>query len=1055
MHRVEFDTDEGTWTNVDVSPDGRTILFDLLGDLYTMPIGGGAATLLIGGRDWDQMARWSPDGRRIAFISDRDGNMNLWIANADGSHLKQLSREQKFPMSSPAWARDGTILVRKAGATGTELWAYYAEGGSGYKLPVSGQIAGPALSPDGRFLFLAGLRRIDRLTGDSILLGDGIRPKVSPDGRWLAYAKADDHLTALHLRDLRTGADRRLVAAVTPQAVGFINQDQLPDYAFTPDGRSILLTIGGKINRVDVATGQATIVPMRVHVAQELAEPIRIERRVADGELKARVLRWPSVAPGGRQVVLSALGKLYSAPLPAGDSSQRVTLAGSSAPDSARPAPAVSARRVTRAAEREYTPAFSPDGKWIAYTTWDDTLLGHVMVMSASCLGAGASCTPRRATTVAGRYANPAWSRDGRKLAFVRGGGIEQRGGEPSAETYFDIMWVPVEGGDPQFVTSMYASRTVGFPMRYYPVIAFDPSGTRVFYSQWSRGTTIASPPQSTLYSIRLDGTDRRGHLRFTALDEVVPSPDGSHVAFVRKDRVLVSALPEFSTGPVDVNFDSPAIPVRQLASQGAAGNYVAWLDSNTVSWIFLDKLYRQRIDSGPPMAIAQLSVAEPRARPNGRIAFTNARIATMPGNEVIDRGTIVVDGNRIVAVGPNGSVAIPRDAQRVDVSGKTIIPGFIDAHAHMHYEEFEAFPQRKWAYIANLAYGVTSSFDPSAHNLDVFAQQEMVETGEMLGPRIFSTGDVIYGSEALPVVYENIRSIDDARAIVRRYKPYGPEMLKEYVQPRRDQRQWLAQAAREEGVEITAEGAGDLVLDLTMVLDGYTAWEHALPIAPLYNDVVQLVARSAVYYTPTLIVGYGGPTLEQYFATKNKIHDDPKLRRFTPEWQLERWRKGWTYVPDDEWHFMRISESAAKITHAGGLIALGAHGNRQGLGAQWELWGLQMGGLTNAEALREATIVPARKLGYDRDLGSLEPGKLADFLVLDANPLDDIHNTAALHYTVKNGVVFDAASMTELWPEHRPLARFFWQNEEERKRFAAPLPPALDNRSAQRRPDR
>jgi Tol biopolymer transport system component len=501
-----------------------------------MPITGGQAKLLLGGRDWDQMPCYSPDGKRIAFISDRDGNMNLWVADADGSHLKQLSHEQTFAMSSPVWAPDGTVLARKATRSGVELWAYYVDGGSGYKLPVSGQIAGPALSRDGRYLYLSGLRRIDRLTGDTVLLGTGMRPKVSPDGRWLAYAAANDQFTALHLRDLRSGADRRLVAAITLAATGFTNQDQLPDYAFTPDGRGIVLTIGGKISRVDVTTGQTAVVPMRIHVAQDLAQPIHIERRVVDGDVHARVLRWPSISPDGRQVVFSTLGKLYAAPLP--EPTAPVTLAGAARATSDSlppvPPPLTRAHRLTKSDEREYTPTYSPDGKWVAYTTWNDTLLGHVMVVPSACVAGVAACTPRRVTTIAGRYANPVWSRDGSKLAFVRGGGIEQRGGQPEGETYFDLVWVPAAGGEPQYVTSTYASRAVGFPMRYYPVIAFDPAGTRLFYSQWARGTTPGSAPQSTLYSVRLDGTDRRGHLRFIALDEIVPSPDGRHVAFVR-----------------------------------------------------------------------------------------------------------------------------------------------------------------------------------------------------------------------------------------------------------------------------------------------------------------------------------------------------------------------------------------------------------------------------------------------------------------------------------------------------------------------------------------
>jgi hypothetical protein len=313
-----------------------------------------------------------------------------------------------------------------------------------------------------------------------------------------------------------------------------------------------------------------------------------------------------------------------------------------------------------------------------------------------------------------------------------------------------------------------------------------------------------------------------------------------------------------------------------------------------------------------------------------------------------------------------------------------------------------------------------------------------------MMGPRILSTGDVIYGDEnVFPIVYESIRSIEDARAVVKRFKAYDPTMLKQYMQPRRDQRQWLAQAAKENGVMITAEGGGDLVLDLTMVADGYSAIEHSFPIAPLHQDVIEFVRRSGTHYTPTLVVAYGGPSLELYFSQQSKIHDDVKLRRFTPEDQLDRWRR-WQYVPDEEWHWMRISESAAKIAKAGGLVTMGAHGQRQGLGSLWEMWGLQMGGMSNMEALQAATIVGARKIGYDRDLGSLEAGKLADFLVLDANPLDNIRNAARIKYTVKNGVVYDAESLTEVWPNYRPIDRFFWQTREEQKKFAAPTAPPV-----------
>jgi len=401
-----------------------------------------------------------------------------------------------------------------------------------------------------------------------------------------------------------------------------------------------------------------------------------------------------------------------------------------------------------------------------------------------------------------------------------------------------------------------------------------------------------------------------------------------------------------------------------------------------------------------------------------------------------------VRDG-RIAQVGPSASVDIPPDAMRVSAAGKTVIPGLIDSHAHLFYNAYELFPQQKWQMLANLAYGVTTSYDPSAHSIDVFPQAEMVETGDLVGPRIYSSGDVIYGSLIFPSMYANIQSAEDARAVVRKYKRYGALMIKQYLQPTRIQRQYLAQAAREQGVRITAEGGADMYLDLSMVADGYTAFEHSLAVAPLYRDVIELVARSGTHYTPTLIVAYGGPAAEAFFYAADNHHDDAKLRRFVPEDVLDNHRRR-VVIPEDEYQFPRVASGAAAIMKAGGKVTLGAHGQLQGLGAHWELWAMQAGGMSNLEALRAATTVGAVKLGLDRDLGTLEAGKVADFMVLHANPLEDIHNSAKIQHVVARGFVYDAESMTRVWPDVRPLARFFWMTDAEAKRYAPMEAPAL-----------
>jgi hypothetical protein len=325
--------------------------------------------------------------------------------------------------------------------------------------------------------------------------------------------------------------------------------------------------------------------------------------------------------------------------------------------------------------------------------------------------------------------------------------------------------------------------------------------------------------------------------------------------------------------------------------------------------------------------------------------------------------------------------------------------------------------------------------YDPSAPSLDVFAQGEMVEAGVMIGPRVSSSGDVLYGGQQAPIFAE-VNSLDDAKRQVKRMKAYGARMIKVYQQPRREQRIWFAEAAREQKMLLTAEGAGELHTDLSMALDGFTAFEHSLPV-DLHDDVVQFVAKSGTYYTPTLIVSYGGPTAEHFYWQTRNPHDDPKLNRFTPHRSFDPLGRRRMFIPLDEYHFPIVAEGAAKIAEAGGRVTIGAHGQLQGLGFHWELWaqagvGVPPGrkAMTAIDALRAATIVSAEKIGFGPDLGSVETGKLADLVVLDEDPLADLQNTTKIRWVIKNGEVYDAESMREEWPEQKPLPPFFWKEK-------------------------
>jgi imidazolonepropionase-like amidohydrolase len=547
-------------------------------------------------------------------------------------------------------------------------------------------------------------------------------------------------------------------------------------------------------------------------------------------------------------------------------------------------------------------------------------------------------------------------------------------------------------------------------------------------------------------------------------------------VAFTSRDNVYVTAFPMTQTKePAEVGAKEGSVPVWRLSD--AAGSFVAWAENGkTITWSVGNTFHRlpladamkfvedQKAAAKKEAAAAgsskeeadkkaeaekekpivpksqeiQIALSMPRAAPQGSFVLRGARVLTMKkdatgGDEALENVDIVVTGNRIASISPAGSGQVPAGTREFDAKGKTIVPGFIDSHAHLHYSGFETFPETKWEYIANLAYGVTTVYDPSAPSLDVFAQGEMVEAGVMTGPRVYSSGDVLYGGQQAPMFAE-VNSLDDARRQVKRMKAYGARMIKVYQQPRRDQRIWFAEACRELKMLLTAEGAGELATDMTMAIDGFTAFEHSLPVE-ISRDVVELLARSGTYYTPTLLVSYGGPTAEHYYWQTRNPHDDPKLNRFTPHRSFDPLGRRRMFIPLEEFHFPVVAEGAARVAAAGGRVTVGAHGQLQGLGFHWELWahagdGPRSGrtGMSPIDTLRAATVVAAEKIGFAPDLGSVETGKLADLIVLDADPLADIHNTEKIRWVIKDGRVFDAATMREEWPRQRELPPFFWR---------------------------
>jgi len=352
-------------------------------------------------------------------------------------------------------------------------------------------------------------------------------------------------------------------------------------------------------------------------------------------------------------------------------------------------------------------------------------------------------------------------------------------------------------------------------------------------------------------------------------------------------------------------------------------------------------------------------------------------------------------------------------------------MPGIIDVHAHWRVQR-DVIEEQSWSFLANLAYGVTAGRDPQTMTADMFAYQDTIDQGGMLGPRAFSTGPGVFSDT-------DFKSLEETKAALSRYsKYYGTHMLKSYMVGNRRQRQWVVQASKELGIMPTTEGGLDLKLNITHALDGFSGNEHALPILPLYKDVVELFSKTGITYTPTLLVAYGGPWAENYFYETTDVYGDTKLKRFIPQnvLYLKASRRN-SWFSEEEHVFKRLAAWAKKVVDAGGRVTIGGHGQLQGIQCHWEMWALQSGGMTNWEVLRAATIHGAEALGYAQDIGSLKVGKLADLLILRKDPLANIRNTNSIHYVMKNGEMFDADSMDQVWPAAKKLGNQWWWNQQ------------------------
>jgi len=1031
---IEIDTTEITWSNLDISPDGRTIVFDMLGDLYSVSIDGGEARALTDGIEWNYQPSYSPDGEKIAFISDRGGADNLWIMAADGTDPAAVTEEKEHLVHNPSWSPDGDYIVAKKSFMSTrsipagEIWMFHIGGGGGLRLTdrshgSRGQknTAEPAYSTDGRYVFYSQdttsgrvwqynkdstgqifvIKRLDLEDGETDVIvggpGGALRPTPSPDGKYLAFVKRIAGLTsALYLMDLESGKKWAIYERMErdlQESSG--SEGNTPAFAWTPDAASIVFWAEGKLRRVAVETREVREIPVHVSASKKIQAALRFPVDVAPERLRIRMPRWMQKSPTDETIVFQALGYLY------------VT------------APGAEPKRLTSQDDyHEFWPSFSRDGRWVAYTTWNDQQLGSVRIVSVR---GGES---RVLTPTPGHFVEPRFSPDGATLVYRKfsGGYLLS----PLWSLDPGIYTVPTRGGEASRI-----SRS-GYDAH------FGASNDRVYFS------TGADEGKLELKSVNTAGHDERTHLSGDQVTEFRIAPDGRWVAFTQQYNAFVA--PFAATGrSVDVSSGTKSIPVRQVSKR--AGESLHWSGaSDELHWSHGPTLFTRALEDafsflhGSPEELPEpvetgfeLNFEVAPDRHDGVIALTGARVVTMRNahetQEVIENGIVLVEGNRIVAVGRAGEVRIPDGAHTLDLAGKTIIPGLIDAHAHGSMGRNEIIPQQNWIQYSNLAFGVTTIHDPSNDTTEIFAAAEMQQTGAVVGPRIYSTGTILYGAGG-PDYHVDLDDLDDAAFHVRRLKDVGAISVKSYQLPRRDQRQQIVSAARELEMMVVPEGGMKFQHNMTEIVDGHTGIEHSLPIKTGYDDVVQLWSQTRVGYTPTFVVAFGGMSGEEYWYDRTNVWENERLLRYSPRFIIEPRAIRRPTAPDSHYNHVEVARFAKTLIDHGVSVHIGAHGQREGLASHWEMWMMEQGGFTAWEAIRSGTISGAWYLGMDSDIGSIEPGKLADLVVIDGNPLQDLRRSEYVDYTMINGRLYEVATMTQVAPERTERQPFYFELE-------------------------
>jgi Tol biopolymer transport system component len=976
---VEITVREGTSMAIALSPDKRTLVIDLQGGLWSLPVAGGTAKRLTDEYNDARQPAWSPDGRRIAYQGYRDGTWRIWTISADGSNPTALTTGS-FDDREPNWSPDGTRIAFSSDRSGNyDVWVLDVASRQVRQITKDpGNDFLPAWSPDGRELTFVSTRTsapgvyATTLDGTERLVAASAgavgAPSWSPDGKSVLYsvlpgggfnATGQTHLM-LGDREVANGED------YFPFRAQWISADEF------------LYPADGKIKRRSLASSGVDTIEFSATLRVTPARYTR-KRRDYDSTTPQPVkgIIHPVASPDGSKIAFAALGDIWTVPIAGGTPT-----------------------RLTDDSYVDTDPTWSPDGTKIAFSS--DRAGG--MDIWVRDLKTG---NDRRMDGLPNADMAAAWSPDGKSIAFVSNADFEQG----------EIYIVPTEGGEPRKVLDRTFG--VGYPSwsadsRFLITPSFKPYSTRYRegMNYYTLVPSVSGPARTVVPNQHLPIGKRAG-------DGPAWSPDGKQIAFVTNDYLYVM--------PVTPNGD-PAGPPRQLTRELA--DSISWAGPNQILYIATDHLKLINVANGSTKDVP-INLAWQRKNPTARLVVHAGRLVDGRQQTARTDVDIIVEGNRIRGI--EAHRADLHAGTVVDASGLTVMPGLIEAHGHQLKEDGTLFGR------VHLAYGITTVRSPGAVPYEAVEDRESIESGRRIGPRVFMTGYLLDGWRPYYPIASTAPNEEVVDMEVERARRLDYDLLKTYVRLPDLLQKHAIEGAHRIGIPTSSHEIYPAALSGTDSVEhtgatsrrGYSPKQSGLGRS--YDDVIQIIAKSHMTITPTVALG----GYQAAVAADPSIATDPRMKALQPAWVQAggggggrggrggRGAQPTTPDPQALHTFMqRSSKVLMDLLHAGVPIVAGVDAPLVPYGAalHTEIAGYVEAGFTPFQALQTATVNTATLLNAQSDLGTIEVGKLADMAIVEGNPLANIRDTMRVRKVIKNGEVYAIEDLLNV-PRVQPTA--------------------------------